>query len=71
MQLHLNAPVVYTFHHLVHADALIMAASTLSDMAAFLAAGRPNARIFAHPMAHGLLHYMHDVDVRPHDCTRQ
>lgn len=71
VQFHLNAPLALTFHHLVHADALVMAASTLSDMAAFLAAGRPKAQIFASPAAHGLLHYMHDVDVRPRDCTRK
>ena len=55
---HLNEPLAETFHHLVHGDALVMAASTLSDVAAWLSAGR-GGRIFAHPAASGLLQYVH------------
>ena len=58
VQLHLDAPLMDTFHHMVSADALVMAASTLSDVAAWMAVGR-GARIFAHPAADGLLRYIH------------
>ena len=58
---HLNAPLMETFHHMVHADALVMAASTMSDVAAWL---RRRGRVFAHPAAEGLLQYTHrDVNI--------
>ena len=54
---HLNWPLDLTFHHLVMADALIMAKSTMSDCAAFLNSGR----VFEQPSTGGggQLHYMH------------
>ncbi|KAL1530594.1 hypothetical protein AB1Y20_001494 [Prymnesium parvum] len=57
VQLHLNEPLEVTFHHLVSADVLIMAKSTLSDCAAFLSGGR----LFEQPSTGGggQLHYMH------------
>ena len=45
---HLNEPLLTTFHHMVMADALVIAASALSDAAAFLCASR-GGRIFMHP----------------------
>jgi hypothetical protein len=63
VELHLDEPLIDTFHHLVMADALGMAASTLSDMAAWLNVGR-GGRIFAHPKANGLLKYvLRDLNV--------
>ena len=65
LSFHLNAPLMDTFHHMVHADALVMAASTMSDVAAWL---RRRGRVFAHPSAEGLLQYMHR-DVRIERCV--
>lgn len=69
VSLHLDEPLMDTFHHMVHADALVMAGSTLSDVAAWMG-GRESSsnrgqrrrgpmRVFAHPHAEGLLKYMH------------
>ena len=57
VRFHLNTPIDSTFHHLVSADALVMAKSTLSDCAAFLSEGR----VFEQPSTGGggQLHYMH------------
>eukprot|EP00966_Prymnesium_polylepis_P258922 5980464-Prymnesium_polylepis.1 len=66
VRLHLNTPLESTFHHLVSADALVMAKSTLSDCAAFLSEGR----IFQQPSTGGggLLHYVHRTNWRIERC---
>ena len=56
--LHLNEPLMTTFHHMVMSDALVMAASTMSDVAAWLGVAHKQ-RVFAHPKAQGLLQYVH------------
>ena len=65
VRFHLNEPLEVTFHHLVSADALIMAKSTLSDCAAFLSAGR----VFEQPSTGGggQLHYLHRT-LRTESC---
>jgi hypothetical protein len=57
-QFHLSEPLDATFHHLVSADALVMAQSTLSDMAALLTDGV----LFAPSSTQGgggQMHYIH------------
>ena len=67
VQFHLNEPLQDTFNHMVMADGLVMAASTLSDVAAWLMAGR-GGRVFAHPQASGLLRYVHRGDLAIERC---
>ena len=68
VRFHLNAPLAATFHSMVMADVLILASSTLSEVAAFLAAGRLEVQLFAHPRAAGLLKYVRR-GLPIQDCT--